>query len=569
MEPILVSLVKTDSGFHNEQNSANENCWVLNGKQYFFSGVFINIDDPYNQGNGRDELPVTRFAELYEKYGIRCLDRMEGSFTFVIVDSEKREIVAGSDPIGIQGLYYHHQGSRLLLSDSLSTLMDFDPALKEPSYPAMLSLMLHGYIVHPHTVWKNVSRNLAGHYLKWDGQDTPQSVEYWKPPTESKNAEWDFENYEKVFLEVVRQHSEKYGADFGLLISGGMDSMSIAAALVLLGKKPVGFTLGSRLEEQDESSYAAAFCNYIGLKHHTSIPDKKEFHQSFVEALNNYPEPYLRTGLINNWTMFRHGEKISKNFIAGTNGDTVFGGFPLLDRNRGIGLSLSARKNLSACVPLSSRYKLFHKRDAFYQFARKSFSRFKVSNAEYLWQGLKSSSDADYDPFHAHVGFWEEKLPEPRAHQILNLKTIIPMNCTPKLLQSGRHYGMDTVYPFADRRLVEMAINLSVRPEEAHGRRKPFPEWFLKKHFPQAKVRFSKKGLGFRDYDMINKKEAMRLLEESHWVRNGVWPSDWKKVLNAEEWSTAHVLGMTSLGLWTQSALESPLTLEQTQNLFN
>ena len=88
------------------------------------AGEFYRIDAPGLKSNGRgdEEIALT----LYERYGHRFVERLNGAFIIGLWDMEKGQIIIANDRFALYPLYYTCQGKRLIFAPEVKGILCHD-----------------------------------------------------------------------------------------------------------------------------------------------------------------------------------------------------------------------------------------------------------------------------------------------------------------------------------------------------------------------------------------------------------------------------------------------------------
>ena len=131
--------------------------------------------------------------------------------------------------------------------------------------------------------------------------------------------------YAELAYELLRDAVRPYarGGRVGVLLSGGIDSSAVLAALVDAGADAIAYHLGTEDRLADESVYARAVCEHLGVPL-VSIPTDQG--AGYLSRSWSFPHPYSHTG-------YRHLEQAAERVAAdgvtflatGREGDILFG----------------------------------------------------------------------------------------------------------------------------------------------------------------------------------------------------------------------------------------------------
>ena len=171
----------------------------------------------------------------YLKWSDECPNRLLGDFAFAIYDPRHRKLFCARDQFGMRPLYYHHAPGRRFVFAS-----DARAILVLPQVPYQINagrvadfLVQHlEWIDYMSTFYEEVFRLPPGH----QATVTPTGLkvsEYWKPEPGPELGLMSDDDHAQGFLEVftaaVNSRLRAPQGTVGSMLSGGMDSGSVAA----------------------------------------------------------------------------------------------------------------------------------------------------------------------------------------------------------------------------------------------------------------------------------------------------------------------------------------------------
>ncbi len=170
---------------------------------------------------------------LYAEEGPRMLDRLNGMFAFAVWDAQERSLFVARDRLGVKPFYYAVRPEGLYFASE-------EKALFAAGVPAQFDersweeLLLFRYVAGEQTPFLGVNRLLPGHYLTWREGEL-KITRWWNL------AERARERREELPKDAVAWFGEMFDdsvdlrrisdVPVGVLLSGGLDSSSIAASL--------------------------------------------------------------------------------------------------------------------------------------------------------------------------------------------------------------------------------------------------------------------------------------------------------------------------------------------------
>ena len=80
-------------------------CITFNGEIYNFKGIKSQLSDYPFITNTDTEVIIA----AYLKWGIKCVEKLDGMFAFALHDSNSNETFLVRDRLGVKPLYYYHK----------------------------------------------------------------------------------------------------------------------------------------------------------------------------------------------------------------------------------------------------------------------------------------------------------------------------------------------------------------------------------------------------------------------------------------------------------------------------
>lgn len=270
-------------------------------------------------------------AALYCLYQEKCLDYIEGSFIFVIVDNNN--IFAARDHLGLMPLYYYKDNDLLIISSKIKCILDYlGKCIVDKN--GIKELLGVGPSMSPgKTIYKDIYSLKPAHYIKYNNADFNISS-YW---TLSKKEIYD--NYDDIIRHikdlVIDNTMHQYDNNCVCLLSGGLDS-SIIASILSNYTKISTYSLEYENQYKDFISneyqttqdpyYINLMNNHINNNHTGIIVSQKELHDYLLDSLKARDMPGMSDidsslyALLNNIN--------SHIILSGECADEIFGGYP-------------------------------------------------------------------------------------------------------------------------------------------------------------------------------------------------------------------------------------------------
>ena len=286
--------------------------------------------------NFRTRSDTEVILRAYEHDPEHVEEHLVGMWAFAIHDRRRKRLILSRDRFGIKPLFVAKQGSTLGFA---SELRCFDRSLPELAscfqldHAAAHAMLSWSYVPENATIWKGVRRlPPATRYERDLDTGAEREHKYWELVPSSAAAQVrDLDEactaVDGLLRRSVREHLES-DVPVATFLSGGVDSSLIAMYAAQSSSKSIhAYTIGFTDPRFDESHFARAVAERLGIPIELRIFDKEFARHELVDALSAYDEPFgdsssLATHLVSSFI----GEKY-KVALAGDGGDEVFAGY--------------------------------------------------------------------------------------------------------------------------------------------------------------------------------------------------------------------------------------------------
>ena len=328
-----LSIIDLESGRQPISNE-NETLWIVfNGEIYNYRELRLNLQKKNHDFKSHSDTEV--ILHLYEEYGVDCLQLLDGIFSFAIWDNNKRELFIGRDRIGIKPLYFILLQEKLIFASELKSIIAHPEVEKDIDLISLNEYLSFEYVPTPRTIIRDLKRLEPGHYLRFNSLGL-EVKPYWnisfrrsesRPPV-------NWRDYAIGLDETLRNCVRKElvsDVPVGVLLSGGIDSSTIAAYMVQEYSGTVeSFTIGFNEGSFDESTYAKEVANYLGTNHN-ELTLTSQMALGLVENIYDYlDEPFADSSFIPTFLLSKFARQKVKVVLGGDGGDELMAGYPTL-----------------------------------------------------------------------------------------------------------------------------------------------------------------------------------------------------------------------------------------------
>lgn len=137
---------------------------VFNGEIYNFIELRRTLEETGIIFRTKTDTEV--LLEIFAAEGIACLNKLNGMFAFAIWDKLEKKLFLARDKIGKKPLYYFVGGAdRLAFASEIKSILTIPGMARDIDTTSLCDFLKYHYIPTPKTIFKNIYKLPAGHYL--------------------------------------------------------------------------------------------------------------------------------------------------------------------------------------------------------------------------------------------------------------------------------------------------------------------------------------------------------------------------------------------------------------------
>lgn len=261
--------------------------------------------------------------------------RLKGMFAFVLVDFDRRRLIAARDRVGIKPMFMHRSADRLLLASEVKALFQFPGVEPKADAEAIAETLTFGYPMGLRSPFEGVAALAPGHVLEWPFDAAQPSIRaYWQPDVAlvSGPKPGGREAIEKLG-DAVRRATRSHlmgEAPHLIYLSGGLDSSIIAHLLAheATAQRPEqALSLHYAEQRFDESGEAASLAKQLGISFE-SVQDRDWQLDDLARAVRSLEQPQIVTLDLSMQSLSQTARGRGCKFVlAGDGADELFGGY--------------------------------------------------------------------------------------------------------------------------------------------------------------------------------------------------------------------------------------------------
>ncbi|NBA84833.1 asparagine synthase [Emticicia sp. CRIBPO] len=408
--------------------------------------------------------------KTFETYKEKCVEHLLGDFSFVVWDKQSHELFMAKDHLGIRPLFYLKNQDMFLFSTGIPAIKAaFDQPL--PLNREYIAYELKNFQPPVEsTFFKDIFRLRPAHYLYFDPEkDLGRETLYWElSAADISHLKTDEERYaelRRLFSEAVKCRIRTI-KNIGCQLSGGMDSSAITVLVSRIAGLEKLHTFSFVLNEKtrrfsekgiDEQGTQKDMIEYAGLDMRNHHPVDDFFYKDAFEEkahVNQVMGGHANSDCIWQTPLFKKSQEYKVGVIlSGFPGDECvsnYGSFYFHD--------YIYQRNWKALFRFFREFKLRAIKNVLMYYLFKIIGTFSV---DYFKIQKKRNLLKKDSPYHKTL---KDSIfsSQPSFKHYLKAQVCRP-HTTLRTESEGAYalqYGMETAYPLADIRLLQLVYSL-------------------------------------------------------------------------------------------------------------
>jgi asparagine synthase (glutamine-hydrolysing) len=582
----IIDLITGEQPVFNEDRSV---AVILNGEIYNYRELRSDLEKRGHAFRSASDTEV--LPHLYEEYGDGMIAKLNGMFAFALWDSRRRRLLIARDRFGEKPLYWGVFDNTLLFASEPKVLLAHPSVKPALNLQALRQYLSFDYVPAPLSIYDGINKLPAAHKLTLvDGRIDVER--YWQlsyktaeaVPSEAEAAE----QLRVLLADAVRMRLVS-DVPLGVLLSGGVDSSSIAALAVAASSEAVKtFSISFAEASFDESAYARQVAKFLGTDHHEERLSANLAANLVSEIGAWMDEPFSDPSLVPTYLLSRFTRKHVTVALGGDGGDELFAGYPMYAGLRWAELYKRVPPGIRSAIiePLVRLMPV------------------KTKNLSFDYKALRFITGAKYDTVARHHVWFGSFTPEEQTElltrealaasdgeiyadarliadecdnedlvtrmQSVDTRLYLAEDILTKVDRASMAVSLEVRAPFLDPRVAEFAASLPCNYKLRGQKTKYILKKAVKEMLPPFVTRRPKKGFGVPVAEWLKEKLrplARDLLSPARVRRAGVFNANYVARLQDE-----HERGIANhrkllwtllmFELWHESFVETPRRIE-------
>ena len=303
---------------------------VYNGEVYNHAELRAPLErhHPFRTHTDTEVVLASWLAE-----GVAAFERYNGMFAACLWDEsagddpERHAFTLVRDRLGAKPLYIYEDEHCIAFASELRTLLGLEGLDHSLNPVGFQDYLAYRYNLAPHTQFRRIEKLPAGCWFRW--RDGRREIHRYAAisivePTEARPVGEYMEELDQILSRAVS--SQLMGeVPIGVLLSGGLDSSTIAAYVHQAGARLKAYSIG--FPEVNEFAYSQAVARKFDLDYTELTLTQDELRQGMDRVIAQLDEPIADTAC---FALSRLCETIRQDVtvvLSGEGGDEMFAGY--------------------------------------------------------------------------------------------------------------------------------------------------------------------------------------------------------------------------------------------------
>ncbi len=446
---------------------------VFNGEVYNFKELKLQLKDKGASLKTTSDTEV--IVELFAEQGTDCFAQLNGMFSLAIYDTEKNRITLCRDHAGIKPLFIYFDETDFIFASELKVIRSIKGnqlTVNKNVIPYFLHL---GYIPHPFTIYNNVEKFPAAHYLQMDINSSnfknihSAIIPFWNLESRIEKKSVCNENEaKKILTGLLFDSVEKQlvsDVPIGTFLSGGIDSSLITAiASKVSSQKINSFNIAIGNGRFNESKYALQVAKYLNTEHHEFNVAEQQVLELIESIPNVYDEPFADSSALPTRMVSRLAKKYVTVALSGDGGDELFMGYGMYTWAKRLSNKwLKPMKHglFAASKLMNDKYQ---RAGNLFDYSNQNIKSHIFSQEQYFFKenelyDILINNDFDFERLNT-MEVSSKRLSSEENQSVWDFNYYLPDDLLVKVDRASMYYSLEARVPLLDYRIIEFAYSL-------------------------------------------------------------------------------------------------------------
>ena len=277
----------------------------------------------------QQETDVAVIPGLYLELGEAFARRLVGAFAIAVWDSRNRRLTLVRDRAGERPLFYARNQNEIIFATEIAALVPHGRFAVKFDQQALRKYLQFGIFPAPDTPFVEIRKVAPGEVIQFDVGGMRREP-YWRwQITETVKQPPSLDAFDRTFRTAVARQTD-VEVDFGVFLSGGIDSSLVSAVVRSLHPKRPLKAYALRFEEKsfDEGRFAVAVAKRLKMELVTVQVKPADVRDGLKSLISLVGEPLADPAWIPTALLAQRAAQDNKMVLVGEGADELFGGYP-------------------------------------------------------------------------------------------------------------------------------------------------------------------------------------------------------------------------------------------------
>lgn len=300
---------------------------VYNGEIYNFKEFYSELQSKGFSIRTHSDTEV--LMKLYQLYGLKMLNFLNGMFAFAIWDTLEKKLIVARDRMGVKPLYYAFHDDTFFFASEQKAIFTAGVPLRL-SDDGLEEYIFNRFVAGEDTLFQNIKKVLPGHAMTLHQDGRLETNKWWHLKQEIENHEIiknPIEWFRETFDDSVRLRMVS-DVPVGVLLSAGLDSSSVISSLHTQQFKDIqAFTIAFKEEEHNESHIAKRLTEQFNYGFNSLRLEDDDLYSKLQTATYFQDEPLMHLSEPHLLGISQLAQSKVKVLLSGEGADELMGGY--------------------------------------------------------------------------------------------------------------------------------------------------------------------------------------------------------------------------------------------------
>jgi asparagine synthase (glutamine-hydrolysing) len=332
-----LSIIDLSPSGHQPMRTESGKTWIIfNGEIYNYIELKKQLEELGHRFTTRSDTEVLLVA--YKEWGMNCLHKLNGMWSFVLYDEEKKKIFGARDRFGVKPFYYYHDKNVFCFASEQKALVNQAFVKTGINEQALHDFLVYNEMEYaPSGLFQNILELFPGNYFELELQTLALKItNYYQLNVNTAFEKFDADTFKthrnetQALVENAVRLRMRSDVKVGSCLSGGIDSSAIVGIMQSLLKKdeqPELFTAVFPGKDIDEAKWAKEVAGKGGNWNQTN-PTAEELMTDLDDLVYSQDLPLWSSSTYAQHRVMRLAQgKGIKVLLDGQGGDELFAGY--------------------------------------------------------------------------------------------------------------------------------------------------------------------------------------------------------------------------------------------------